>query len=144
MNTANGNFAEKSIDFNNATLKVNVKGNETEVPLAAVKSYKSYVAFLTQSGSNAPVATVLRNDFESNFEWVYAAAGVYYLHSFSNVFKVDKIACFTTTSPNSALLLATMGVNPGDPTGYLTLKTYGTSLATSVDGWIGYVEVRVY
>ncbi len=143
MNTTNGNFIERSVNIDNAVLTVNVKGVPTEVPLNAVKPYKSYVAFVTQTGTAAPVSVILSNELNSTFEWQYAGVGIYYLHAFEPVFKNGKSFCMTDTSPNSTLILATFGPNPGDPTSFLTLKTYSTALVPT-NGWEGYIEVRVY
>ena len=42
--------------------------------------YRAYVAKLTQSGSGAPVATVLQNDFvEGEFTWTRTGTGQYKL-----------------------------------------------------------------
>lgn len=39
--------------------------------------YKSYVALLTQSGTSAPVATVLENTLGFDVTWQYAGVGYY-------------------------------------------------------------------
>jgi len=46
-----------------------------EVP----RNYKSYVATISQSGTESPVATVLQNDFSTDFAWSYSAVGNYIL-----------------------------------------------------------------
>jgi hypothetical protein len=40
-------------------------------------AYKSYVALLNQSGTDAPVATVLENTTGMTFNWSYTSAGTY-------------------------------------------------------------------
>lgn len=43
------------------------------------KGYKSYVATLTQSGTNPPVATVLKNELSGVPTWGYFAVGSYFM-----------------------------------------------------------------
>jgi hypothetical protein len=56
--------------------------------LALSRSYKVYTALLTQSGTNAPVATVLQNNI-GNISFSYISAGLYYINS-SNLFLNNK------------------------------------------------------
>lgn len=51
--------------------------------------YYSYVALLTQTDTNAPVATVLYNTFYSLPQWVYSGDGVYYV-TLNGAFPIDK------------------------------------------------------
>ena len=41
-------------------------------------NYRKYVALLTQSGVNPPVATILENTFDEEFVWEYNIPGYYY------------------------------------------------------------------
>ncbi len=41
-------------------------------------NYKKYVALLTQSGVNPPIATILENTFDEEFVWQYNITGYYY------------------------------------------------------------------
>jgi len=50
---------------------------------------KEYVALLTQTGTNAPVATVLKNTLGSVPVWSYDVVGGYYL-TLSNAFTANK------------------------------------------------------
>lgn len=53
------------------------------------KPYKSYVALLTQSGTNAPTAIVLENDTGLDINWIYSGIGQYDI-DFSNIFNRNK------------------------------------------------------
>ena len=57
------------------------------------RPYKVYTALLTQSGTNAPVATVLENTFNVDFSFEYINIGLYTLSSPTNVFIANK-TCF--------------------------------------------------
>lgn len=45
--------------------------------IGAGLGYKVYTALLTQTGTNAPVATVLQNTFDDDFVWAYEGIGGY-------------------------------------------------------------------
>ena len=53
------------------SLKNKVNKNQTIAP------YKVYTALLTQSGTDAPVATVLENTLEGTVTWTYEDVGLY-------------------------------------------------------------------
>lgn len=55
--------------------------------------YKSYVALLTQTSTNAPVVTVLENTLGGNLTSVYNNTGNYSLTS-SGLFTLNKTLCF--------------------------------------------------
>ena len=50
---------------------------------------KVYVALLTQTGTNAPVATVLKNTLGGTVVWTYDSAGIY-IGTLIGVFTLDK------------------------------------------------------
>ena len=56
--------------------------------------YKSYTALLTQSGTDAPVATVLKNDTAPVLTWARTAQGVYTLTASEALFTVNKTIVF--------------------------------------------------
>jgi hypothetical protein len=57
-------------------------------PPAPEPAYKVYTALLTQSDTNAPVATVLENNI-GDISFSYVGAGLYYINS-SNLFLNNK------------------------------------------------------
>jgi hypothetical protein len=58
----------------------------------ASPSYKVYTALLTQTGTNAPTATVLENTLGVTITTSYIAEGTYKLNSSGIVFITDKTA----------------------------------------------------
>lgn len=57
-------------------------------------SYTSYVALLTQSGTDAPVATILENTLGGTPVWTYDSSG-YYIATLTGTFKNKKTVIFT-------------------------------------------------
>lgn len=51
--------------------------------------YRSYTALLTQSGTDAPIATVLENTLGSDIIWTYNSPGIYF-GNLVNSFPEDK------------------------------------------------------
>jgi hypothetical protein len=60
--------------------------------------YKVYTALLTQSGTNAPVATVLDNTLGEVITFEYVAVGNYNIISASGIFLQNKTAFFSVNN----------------------------------------------
>ena len=73
----NINIEQGTLHVIDDKLKVHLEGEIKEV---STKSYKVYTALLTQSGTDAPVATVLENTI-GNIWFGYIDVGVYSIHS---------------------------------------------------------------
>ena len=56
--------------------------------------YKSYVALLTQTGINAPVATLLKNNTGATFTWARTGGGTYTITANINTFTANKTIVF--------------------------------------------------
>lgn len=63
-------------------------GTEQQWLASIGKTYKVYKALLTQSGTDAPVATVLENTL-GNITYTYDNSGAYYINS-SSLFNLNK------------------------------------------------------
>jgi hypothetical protein len=72
--------------------------------LGQVRPYKIYVALLTQTGSSAPVATILENTLGGTVVWSRSVAGLY-LGTLNNTFVIDKVLCLSTVSPSEPALI---------------------------------------
>lgn len=53
------------------------KGEKGDASPVASLGYKSYIALLTQTSTNAPTATVLQNTLGSSILWTYDSVGNY-------------------------------------------------------------------
>jgi hypothetical protein len=85
------------------TADVAVTQNFTASSIAALASvsalgYKSYTAIISQTGTAAPVATVLQNTIGGTFTWGYTSVGVYTVTSSSSGFTANKTIVFTNDS----------------------------------------------
>jgi len=83
------------INFNNNNQTIDFPA---ETGTLALSRYTSYVATLTQSGTNAPVATVLENTTGQTITWAYGLDG-YYIGSYSSTFDPQKTIVLTGSSP---------------------------------------------
>ena len=63
------------------------------VTLGQVRPYKVYVALLTQSGTSAPVATVLENTLGGTVVWSRSSVGIY-LGTLTGAFTLNKTVSF--------------------------------------------------
>jgi hypothetical protein len=109
------------------------------------KPYKVYTALLNQTGTDAPVATVLENTLGGTVVWGYTVTGEY-TATLSGAFTLNKTFIFmgnTFDSVNSTLML----------TGILALNADGFQLNTAriddgllVDNQLlnTAIEIRVY
>lgn len=69
-------------------------------PLMASRAYTSYQAFLSQSGTGAPVATEFNNDLGATFTWARTGAGTYTITASAAVFTSGKTAIIMSNPPN--------------------------------------------
>lgn len=99
-----------------------------------VRPYDVYTALLTQTGTDAPVATVLENTLEFTPTWNYFESGKYGFN-------------FPST-PNFDKIFSTIGNLPGETFGIITCTDYDI-LAYTGNGNDDYfyrtpIEIRVY
>jgi hypothetical protein len=100
-------------------------------------SYLKYVALLSQSGTDAPVATVLENTLGGAVVWAYVETGVYSA-TLSNAFTSGKTAVFL--SGNGGLLGSTV-----ENSSTITIYSYN-NVGGAEDEYIqtAPIEIRVY
>jgi hypothetical protein len=66
-------------------------------PVPPALPYKSYVAIVSQSGTNAPtIDTLLENTLGDTITFTYANAGEYYINSANNKFTSNKTVIMVT------------------------------------------------
>jgi hypothetical protein len=117
-----------------------------------VKPYKVYSALLTQSGTDAPVATILENTLGYDITWGYIGIGVYSAEGQVDTFKNGKFA-FIQGAGNYSSLVSLWAYNyPGNPpNNTLTLECYdlgnvgGGSFNLQNNIMVDqFIEIRVY
>lgn len=104
---------------------------------AGGSSYSVYTALLTQTSTNAPVATVLENTLGITPTWVRDMTGAYYVQD--NIFTTPKTVC-VIGSPSARQHIYTMIVDSNQV--YITTFYNGTD----TDGLLSNtsIEIRVY
>ena len=75
--------------FQGAMLQYDTTNGWEAADRAAILGYKEYVALLTQTGTDAPVATVLYNDLGGTVVWTYSSVGEY-IATLAGAFTINK------------------------------------------------------
>ena len=75
-------------------LKDGVNANETAISAINGTTYTSLVQLLTQSATNAPVATEVYNNTGETYTWSYVSSGVYRITSTNTPFTINKTVVF--------------------------------------------------
>lgn len=111
--------------------------------------YKVYSALLTQSGTNAPVATVLENTLGYGITWEYLNVGVYKAVGTIGTFEDGKFGLIQGAG-NSSSLVSLWAYNNSIDFSEMLLECYDlgnvtTSFETKNDILINqFIEIRVY
>ncbi len=108
---------------------------------AYVVPYSSYTALLTQTSTDAPVATVLSSNLTGTFTWARTGVGVYTLTASTATFTAGKTILFLNAGSSPSLIT---GERTSDTV--LTIKTFIPSNGVATDAAItnGAFEVRIY
>ena len=77
LNGADAPSGFQFLGFDSETLSLK-KGATISAIGGGETGVKRYIAALTQTGTNAPVATVIRNDFDGEIVWSRVDVGVYF------------------------------------------------------------------
>ena len=106
------------------------------------RPYKVYTALLSQSGTNAPTATVLENTLGGSVVWARSTTGVYYATS-GYRFTDNKTTVFINNHRQDSNVTIECTNNNN-----VSVSTYGTSVVpfSGVDGRLlnNAIEIRVY
>lgn len=120
-------------------------------PPEDTRPYRVYTALLRQSGTNAPVATVLENTTGITVTWTRANVGEYYVLNFANEFDNNKIAVFFNGATNNTSgEICTYLCNVWRNTGVNTLALHTSKDGVKSDGLLDVtnnystIEVRIY
>ena len=130
-------------------LKPQPKMEASLLSLAAIKkyvaptpAYKVYTALVTQTGTNAPVATVLENTI-GNIWFTYDGVGSYRINS-NSLFTANKTATFISSldgewlqiQSSTAVVLYSYNLN------FFVIDTVGNATDSFLSGYP--IEIRVY
>ena len=97
-----------------------------QVQAVAARPYKVYTALLTQTGTNAPTATVLENTLGGAVTWTRNSAGVFYGTLSAGLFTANKTVKFATLGYTGISVNATIEVE--------SASTSIIAVATRVNG----------
>lgn len=110
---------------------------------ANISTAKRYVAVLSQTGTNAPVATILENNLGGTPTWAYSGlSDTRYTATLTGAFLSTKTAVFTTLQGYS-------GNNPGDLLAFrvdnntIGLRVYD-EFGSLTNDWSAYIQILVY
>lgn len=106
------------------------------------RPYKVYTALLSQSGTNAPVATVLENTLGGTVVWTRNSLGNYSA-TLTNAFTSLKTSCSLDISSNVAGIRLT-GINRLNNDVVQVVSATNTGAAADLATTEGMVEIRVY
>lgn len=99
-----------------------------------------YTALITQSGTAAPIATVLHNTLEGNIVWTRSSAGVY-IGTLAGAFTENKTVVFMSDLSPTRQLKGKIDTAPNTVTIH---QTTNIAAYTPVDDLEGTIEIRVY
>ena len=150
--SANNNFDYANVLFINKDGNVHLTAptppvgtNTTQIATTAfvqavARPYKVYTALLSQSGTNAPVATVLENTLGGTVDWSRAGAGIYN-GTLYGAFTTDKTQTFSIASLTGVLITA-----GATSTNIIGLNTQSSSTGVLTDDFLNKtsIEIRVY
>ncbi len=113
------------------------------IPLTErARPYKVYTALLTQTGTNAPVATVLENTLGGTVVWSYVFLGSYRA-TLSNAFTFNKTFVNIQNTGGGAFganIVGTLSINTID---IYSFDVYGGDIANDLLNKTS-IEIRVY
>jgi hypothetical protein len=130
-------------DVNSSDVTKNFSiGSIVNLANETIKPYKVYTALLTQTGINAPVATVLENTL-GNVSFSYNSTGYYAIES-DGLFIQDK-TYFSGASSNYGSDSITLNFNYQDDSS-IDLITFDVGAQISLDDalYLSPIEIRVY
>lgn len=129
------NLTERKSALNN-----NIQEVVTVSELVGTSPYKVYSALLTQSGTDAPVATVLENTLGFDISWQINNTGYYFAVSDG---EFDQLKTFVTIGSAVANSASTKCYRSSS--NYVAVKTYssGTTLSNDILLYTP-IEIRVY
>lgn len=113
--------------------------------LGAGTSYKKYTALLTQTGTNAPVATILENTLSGTPVWTYGDVG-YYICTLSGVFIDSKTTIRIGQEGNLTIPAFQIQRIDSNSFGLFVSDDYAGAFGTGDNGALSNtsIEIRVY
>jgi len=127
------------VENSNATKNFTIQSVIDLVQEGVVPKYKVYTALLTQSGTSAPVATILENTLGGTLVWSYVVPGVFY-GTLTGAFTLNKTTVLNNiTNGNTCVTAVRSSVND------IQIQTRNFSNINENSSMNGMtIEIRVY
>jgi hypothetical protein len=109
----------------------------------ALEDYKVYSALISQSGSSAPTAKVLKNTTGATFSYSKLTDGYYGITASSDVFTTDKTALVYSLNSSGIYPSAIMTFYKSGPTSFVIETLYSSNNADNIMKDT-FIEIRVY
>lgn len=114
----------------------------TAFATALARPYKVYTAIMIQSGTSAPVATVLENTLGSTVTWSYNTVGKYEATVSGALYTINKCVCFTSWNRGSSTYY--YSGYEFQSTNSMLLEVSNSSDVNADGIFRGMIEIRVY
>lgn len=132
-----------SLAFKDESGDVYTLTKQEDLDAIAATEPKVYVALLTQTGTSAPVATVLKNTLGGVPVWSYEGIGIFQI-TLADTFTLNKTTVFITNRSDDGITVANIFVGNISDDDYITINT-----SDGVDGLNSYlyntpIKIEVY
>ena len=113
----------------------------------SIQPYKVYTALLTQTGTDAPVATILQNTLGGTPVWSRSGVGTYAI-TLAGAFPINKTVCFLTIENNysDGRILGSINYSgaPNANVRGFVIQNATTNSNTDELAALSCIEIRVY
>jgi hypothetical protein len=113
----------------------------------SIQPYKVYTALLTQTGTDAPVATILQNTLGGTPVWSRSGVGTYAI-TLAGAFPINKTVCFLTIENNDSdgRILGSINYSgaPNANVRGFVIQNATTNSNTDELAALSCIEIRVY
>jgi hypothetical protein len=137
----NGAVEAPSLTVSAITNSVTPKVLVTKEYVNTIRPYKTYVALLTQTVANAPIATVLENTLGGAITWSRTTQGRF-LGTLTGAFVLDKTTVLATSGNSGDTIVS--GYRGSNDTIELRTLQGSTGVFTDSSLTISTIEIRVY
>jgi|TARA_E500000318_G_scaffold111496_1_gene130313 hypothetical protein len=107
--------------------------------VSAGLGYTAYAALISQSGTNAPTATVLKNNTGHTYTWARTGSGTYTITANGNAFTNNKTVVFNNNGLSTGSFGFASAIWTRTSDTVITITTGGDGRITN-----GSFEVRIY
>ncbi len=133
-----------SLIYNDKEAEMSLEDFKTYLNSDTNKGYKSYVALLSQTGTNDPTAVVLENTLGGDIVWTRSLSAGQYIGTLNGAFPIEQKVClFIQNTYSSNYIVPYLYYSDANT---VSIETYWSVGASDIDGQLynTSVEIRVY